>query len=388
MRQNGIGLTGFVVRAIDVSSRRVFPASLPASGRDWGEPVKRPPLLNLAAVAGVILAVALIGIRNVHGNTPDEILNVSYDPTRELYSSLNSRFIDLYQQQTGIRLVVRQSHGGSSRQARSVISGEQQADVVTLGLSPDIDALRRNGLVADGWAARLPNHSQPYYSTVVFVVRKGNPKHIRDWPDLVAPGVELVTPDPRTSGNGRLSALAAWGAVTTRGGSEATTRDYLRALYAHVVKLDTGARGAATTFTVEKIGDVQLAWENEALREVAEAPGELELVYPPVSLLAEPCVAWVDANVARHHTERYARAYLTFLFSDAAQRIIAQAGYRPFNAAIAREFATRLPPLNLFPVTAIARDWDDADHRFFDEDGIVSAVLGHSGATGANEGRS
>ncbi|WP_084687890.1 sulfate ABC transporter substrate-binding protein [Paraburkholderia oxyphila] len=349
--------------------------------------MKRPPLLNLAAIAGVILAVALIGIRNVQGNSSYQILNVSYDPTRELYSSLNTRFISLYQQQTGIRLAIEQSHGGSSRQARSVVSGEQQADVVTLGLYPDVDALRRNGLVADGWAARLPNHSQPYYSTIVFVVRKGNPKHIHDWPDLVASGVEVVTPDPRTSGNGRLSVLAAWGAVTTRGGTEASARDYLRSLYAHVTRLDAGARGAANTFTVEKVGDVQLAWENEALREVADAPGDLELVYPPVSILAEPVVAWVDANVARHHTERYARAYLTFLFSDAAQRIIAEAGYRPFNAAIAREFAGRLPPLNLFPVTAIARDWDDADHRFFDENGILATLPGRSVASGPDSGR-
>jgi sulfate/thiosulfate transport system substrate-binding protein len=354
--------------------------------------VKRPPLLNLAAIAGVVLAVALIGIRNVEGNTSYEILNVSYDPTRELYTNLNSRFVALYQQQTGIRLVIRQSHGGSSRQARSVVSGEQQADVVTLGLYPDIDALRSHGLIADGWAARLPNHSQPWYSTIVFVVRKGNPRHIHDWPDLVAPGVEIVTPDPRTSGNGKLSALAAWGAVTTRGGSEAAARDYLRALYAHVARLDAGARGAATTFTTEKIGDVQLAWENEALREVADEPAELEVVYPPVSILAEPCVAWVDANVARHHTERYAQAYLAFLFSDTAQRIVAEAGYRPFNAAIAHEFAGRLPPIQLFPVTAIARDWDDADHRFFDENGILATLTDRTGAmataTATEAGRS
>jgi sulfate/thiosulfate transport system substrate-binding protein len=349
--------------------------------------VKRPPLLNLAAIAGVILAVALIGIRNVEGDTSYEILNVSYDPTRELYSDLNSRFIHLYEQQTGIRLVVRQSHGGSSRQARSVVSGEQQADVVTLGLYPDVDALRRNGLIADGWAARLPNHSQPWYSTIVFVVRKGNPRRIHDWPDLVAPGVEVVTPDPRTSGNGKLSALAAWGAITTRGGSEAAARDYLRALYAHTTRLDTGARGAATTFTVEKIGDVQLAWENEALREVAEAPAELEIVYPPVSILAEPCVAWVDQNVARHHTERYARAYLAFLFTDTAQRIVAEAGYRPYNQAIAQEFAARLPPLKLFPVTAIARDWDDADHRFFDENGILATLTDRTSAAATDAGR-
>jgi sulfate transport system substrate-binding protein len=190
--------------------------------------------------------------------------------------------------------------------------------------------------------------------------------------------VEVVTPDPRTSGNGKLSALAAWGAVTTRGGSEGQARTYLHALFAHVVRQDPGARGAASTFAVERIGDVQLAWENEALREVAEQPTELEVIYPPVSILAEPSVAWVDANVARHHTERYARAYLAFLFSDAAQRIAAESGYRPFNPAIAREFATRLPPLKLFPVTAIARDWDDANHRFFDDNGILATATAAS----------
>lgn len=337
--------------------------------------MRRPSLLNLAAIAGVAVAVSLITVRNVNGHTSYEILNVSYDPTRELYDSLNTQFVALYANETGVRLKVKQSHGGSTRQAHAVISGEQPADVVTLGLYSDIEALSRQGLIAPNWADRLPHHSQPYYSTIVFVVRKGNPKHIRDWPDLVAPGVELITPDPRTSGNGKLTALAGWGSVLTRGGSEAAARDYLRELYAHSERLDPGARSAATTFAVEKIGDVQLAWENEALREVADNPSELEIVYPPVSILAEPYVAWVDANVARHHSERYARAYLAFLFTDAAQQTIARAGYRPYNPQIAKAFASRLPPITLFPVTAIARDWDDANHRFFDTDGIVDVVF-------------
>lgn len=343
--------------------------------------MKRPPLLNLAAVVGVMVAVTLIGVKNVRGNTGHELLNVSYDPTRELYRSLDAQFTKTYEQKTGIRLQVKQSHGGSSRQARTVIAGEQQADVVTLGLYSDVDALRKQGLIADHWAERLPNHSQPYYSTIVFVVRKGNPRHIHDWPDLIAPGVEVVTPDPRSSGNGKLSALAAWGAVTTRGGSDSDARAYLSALYGHAVRLDSGARGAAIGFTVEKVGDVQLAWENEALREVADARDELAIIYPPVSILAEPYVAWVDTNVARHHTEREAQAYLEFLFSDVAQQTIAEAGYRPFNATIAQRFAARLPPLNLFSVTAIARDWDDANQRFFDENGILDTVLKHAEST-------
>ena len=336
--------------------------------------MKRPHLLNLAAIAGVVVAVTLIGVKNVQGDTTHEVLNVSYDPTRELYSRLNAQFVAQYLQETGVRLQVRQSHGGSSRQARSVLTGEQQADVVTLGLYSDVDALRKHGLIADDWAERLPHHSQPYYSTIVFVVRKGNPKHIHDWPDLIGPGVEVVTPDPKTSGNGKLSALAAWGAVTTRGGSTAAARDYLRALYQHAQRLDTGARGAATAFAIEKVGDVQLAWENEALREVGDARDELEIVYPPVSILAEPYVAWVDANVERHHSERYARAYLEYLFSDAAQRVIAQAGYRPYKEEIARQFSATLPLIKLFPITAIARDWDDANHTFFDENGILDTV--------------
>ncbi|WP_248295232.1 sulfate ABC transporter substrate-binding protein [Paraburkholderia sp. UYCP14C] len=344
-----------------------------------GEDMKRPPLLNLAAVAGVVIAVSLIAVKNVQGNATNEILNVSYDPTRELYRSLDARFVAAYQQETGIQLQVKQSHGGSSRQARSVVTGEQQADVVTLGLYSDVDVLRKQGLIAGDWATRLPHHSQPYYSTIVFVVRKGNPRQVHDWPDLIAPGVEIVTPDPRTSGNGKLSALAAWGAVTTRGGSESAAREYLAALYRHAVRLDSGARSAAIGFTTEKIGDVQLAWENEALREVADAPGELEIVYPPVSILAEPYVAWVDANVARHHSERYARAYLEFLFTDVAQQTIAEAGYRPYNASILQRFAARLPALKLFPVTAIARDWDDANQRFFDENGIIDTVLKPAG---------
>jgi sulfate/thiosulfate-binding protein len=336
--------------------------------------MKRLPLLNVAAIAGVVAAVVLIGVKNVQGDTTHEILNVSYDPTRELYGHLNAQFVAQYQQETGVRLQVKQSHGGSSRQARTVLTGEQQADVVTLGLYSDIDALRKQGLIADDWAERLPHHSQPYYSTIVFVVRKGNPKHIHDWPDLIEPGVEVVTPDPRTSGNGKLSALAAWGSLTTRGGSDAAARDYLRELYQHTQRLAAGARGAAAAFTIEKVGDVQLAWENEALREVGDARDELEIVYPPVSILAEPYVSWVDANVERHHSERYARAYLEFLFSDAAQRVIAQAGYRPYKPEIAQQFSATLPPIKLFPITAIARDWDDANHTFFDENGILDTV--------------
>ncbi|WP_035568321.1 sulfate ABC transporter substrate-binding protein [Caballeronia sordidicola] len=348
--------------------------------------MKPIPWLSVGAVAAVAVAVTLIGVKNVQGDVNRQILNVSYDPTRELYLRLDQQFVANYQRENGVHLQVKQSHGGSSRQARAVIDGEQDADVVTLGLFTDIDALRKRGLIADGWQDRLPHHSQPYYSTIVFVVRRGNPRGIHDWPDLVKPGVEVITPDPRTSGNGKLSALAAWGATTTRGGTDADARSYLEALYRHTTRLDSGARGAATTFVVEKVGDVQLTWENEAIRELADAPGELEIVYPPVSILAEPYVAWVDRNVARHHSERYARAYLDYLFTDSAQEIVAQAGYRPINPAIASKYADRLRPIKLFNVTDIAKSWDDASHKFFDENGVIDTVLGPAGTAAAENG--
>jgi sulfate/thiosulfate transport system substrate-binding protein len=336
--------------------------------------MKRFPWLDACGVIAVAVAIALIGVKNVEGDTSHRILNVSYDPTRELYLRINEQFVAEYQRDDHVRLEIRQSHGGSSRQARSVIDGQQDADLVTLGLYSDIDALRKRGLISVDWASRLPHHSQPYYSTIVFVVRKGNPRNIRDWPDLIRPGVEVITPDPKTSANGKLSALAAWGAVTTRGGTDADARAYLAALYQHAGQLDAGARGAATTFTVEKIGDVQLTWENEALREAADTSAELEIVYPPVSILAEPYVAWVDANVARHHSERYARAYLEFLFTPRAQEIMAKSGYRPVDPGIATKYASQLRPIALFNITSIAKDWDDANRRFFEENGVLDTV--------------
>jgi sulfate/thiosulfate transport system substrate-binding protein len=335
---------------------------------------RRQRILNLAAVAAVLLAAGLIVVRNLPSQG-DRMLNVSYDPTRELYQSLNGLFAADFEKRTGHHLTVVQSHGGSSRQARAVISGDEQADVVTLGLYSDVEALSKRGLIAAGWADRLPNHSRPYSSTIVFVVRQGNPKKIADWPDLLHAGVEIVTPNPRTSGNGKLSALAAWGAIVTRGGSEADARAYLEDFYRHVPVLDEGARGAATTFAVQEVGDVHLTWENEAIREVAEAKGKLQIVYPPVSILAEPYVAWVDSNVARNGTAEVARAYLEFLFTDQAQSVMAKLGYRPYKTDILRRDGPGLAPITLFPVTAIARDWDDAQQKFFAENGIIDTVL-------------
>jgi sulfate transport system substrate-binding protein len=237
-----------------------------------------------------------------------------------------------------------------------------------------VDALRKRGLVAENWAARLPYNSQPFTSTIVFVVRRGNPRAIRDWPDLVRPDVSVITPDPRTSGNGKLSVLAAWGSVIYEGGSEQRAQDFLRQLFEHVPVLGAGARDAARTFAQEKIGDVHLTWENEALRETAESAGELEIVYPPVSIRAEPSVAWVDANVTRHGTTAEAKAYLEFLYTDRAQAIIAKHGYRPLSPAVLGRFVEPLPRIELFPITLIAADWQEAQQKFFAENAVFDTV--------------
>jgi sulfate/thiosulfate transport system substrate-binding protein len=331
--------------------------------------------LNILGIVAITVAATLITVRNLHhDNSPNQILNVSYDPTRELYAALDKTFIDQYRRQTGVTVEVKQSHGGSGRQAAEVINGNQKADVVSLALPSDVDALRKRGLIASDWQKRLPNHSVPYTSTIVFVVHKDNPLGIHDWPDLIKDDVEIVSPNPRTSGNGKLSVLAAWGSVTTRGGSDAQAADYVRALLSHVKVADSGARGAAISFSVEKIGDVHLTWENEALREVAENKDEFQIVYPPVSILAEPAVAWVDANVGDKRIASYAKAYLEYLYTDAAQETEAQFGYRPLKPEILAKHADRLPPINLFPVTAIAKSWYDAQEKFFGTNGIYDVV--------------
>ncbi len=331
--------------------------------------------LNLFGAIAVLVAAGLIIGKNWPHNTSQDIVNVSYDATSALYTALDQQFIAQYQKQTGIKLHIIESHGGSSRQARSVISGEQKADVVTLGLVTDVDSLAKHGLIAANWQTRLPNNSIPYTSTIVFVVRKGNPKHIRDWPDLIQNGVSIIMPSPNSSGSGKLSVLAAWGAITTRGGSEADATTYLKALFQHVAVYDVGASGATTTFTVENTGDVQLAWENQALQEVAADKVDFEIVYPPVSILAEPAVAWVDANLANARKAAYSQAYLEYLFTDQAQDIIARSGYRPVDPTIQAKYASTFQNIKLFPVTAIAKDWSDAQVKFFAPDGIVSDIL-------------
>lgn len=312
-------------------------------------------------------------------DTTVELLNVSYDPTRELWRDLNRAFIAKYEKENGAKLAIKQSHGGSSTQARAVIDG-LDADVVTLAMWPDTDAIRKAGLIAEGWEKRLPNSSLPYVSTIVFVVRKGNPKAIHDWPDVVKPDIEVVTPNPKTSGNGKLSFLAAWGSVTQRGGSEQEALDFVTKLYKQTPVLDSGARGATTTFVQKQIGDVHLAWENEAHLEIAEAGGDLELIYPPVSILAEPPVTVVDANVKRKGTRAAAEAYLQFLYTDEGQEIIAKHFYRPTNTAILKRHAGIFPDVKLFPVTAVAKGWDDAQQKFFAEGKIFDSLYKPKGS--------
>jgi sulfate/thiosulfate-binding protein len=340
----------------------------------WSVPRFGIPWPSAVGVVAIVVAGLLITVKNLPDHTPNQLLNVSYDPTREVFAALDKSFVDQYRNQTDIALDVKQSHGGSGRQARSVIDGSEKANVVSLALISDVDQLRKRGLIAADWQTRLPNSSVPYTSTIVFVVHEGNAKGIHDWPDLVKDGVSVVTPDPRTSGNGQLSFLAAWGSVTTRGGTPAQALDYLKALYRHVAVFDAGARSSATSFAVQQVGDVHLTWENEALREVADSKGELEVVYPPVSILAQPAVAWVYANDKDPKTLVNAKAYLQYLFTDPAQELFAQYGYRPVNQAILAKHADRLPNLQLFPITAIAKDWPDAGQRFFADNGIYEVV--------------
>jgi sulfate transport system substrate-binding protein len=306
-------------------------------------------------------------------STQLELLNVSYDPTRELWRDLNERFIAQYERETGVELAIRQSHGGSSTQARSVIDG-LEADVVTLASIIDVDAISGSGLIEDGWVDELPDRSLPYYSTIVFVVRKGNPEGITDWPDLVKDGVETITPNPKTSGNGYLSFFAAWGSVVLRGGSREDALAYVTRLYRQVPVLDSGARAAAATFVQKRIGDVHLAWENEAHLEVAEANGELEIVYPPISIRAEPHVAVVDANVDRRGTRAAAEAYLRFAYTDEAQDVIARHFYRPGDEAALQRYAATFPPIQLFDVTEIAGSFAEAHRELIGEGGVFDRI--------------
>jgi sulfate/thiosulfate-binding protein len=336
-------------------------------------PASRRSIAALIALA--ILTASCGGERtgDQGADTQLELLNVSYDPTRELWRDLNERFVAQYGQATGVELTIRQSHGGSSTQARSVIDG-LEADVVTLASIIDVDAISGSGLIEDGWIDELPDRSLPYYSTIVFVVRKGNPKGITDWPDLAKEGVETITPNPKTSGNGYLSFFAAWGSVVLRGGSREDALEYVTRLYRQVPVLDSGARAAASTFVQKRIGDVHLAWENEAHLEVAEANGELEIVYPPISIRAEPHVAVVDTNVDRRGTRAAAEAYLRFAYTDEAQDVIARHFYRPGDEAALQRHATTFPSIRLFDVTEIAGSFAEAHRELIAEGGVFDRI--------------
>ncbi len=303
------------------------------------------------------------------------LLNVSYDPTRELYQDVNKNFAAQWKTQSGSELKIKQSHGGSGKQARAVIDG-LAADVVTLALAYDIDEIAQRGLIAKDWQKRLPHNSAPYTSTIVFLVRKGNPKGIKDWGDIAKPGVAVVTPNPKTSGGARWNHLAAWGyALKQPGGNEKTAQEFLAKVYKNVPVLDSGARGATTTFVERGIGDVLLAWENEALLAIKElGPDKVEIVVPSVSILAEPPVAVVDKVVDRRGTRKAAEAYLNYLYSDEGQELAAKHYYRPTADKIAKKYASQFPKVKLLTVDEVAGGWAKAQKTHFADGGIFDQI--------------
>ena len=325
-------------------------------------------LLKLFALAGLSLAAAQA--------RDFKLLNVSYDPTRELYADFNAAFAKHWKEKTGGTVTIRQSHGGSGRQARSVIDG-LEADVVTLALAHDIDMIAEKGkLLPPDWQTRLPNNSAPYTSTIVFLVRQGNPKGIKDWEDLVNAGVSVITPNPKTSGGARWNYLAAWGyALKKNNGEEKKAREFVTALFKNVPALDTGARGATTRFIQQGIGDVLIAWENEAILAIQElGRGGVELVAPSVSILAEPSVAVVEKGARRRGTEAVAKAYLEYLYTPEGQEIAAKHHYRPRLEAVARKYAAGFPKLNLFTIDEVFGGWQKAHQTHFAEGGVFDEI--------------
>ncbi len=303
------------------------------------------------------------------------LMNVSYDATRELYAQINRQFEAYWKQKTGQSVTIRMSHNGSSAQARAVIAG-LPADVVTLGVASDIDALHdQAGLLPADWQGRLPNDSTPYTSTIVFLVRNGNPKHIVDWDDLVRPGVSVITTNPKTSAAARWIFLAAYAyAQRTYHGDQGQIKSYLKALYGHVVVLSTGARASTLAFTQEHLGDALLSWENEAFLAIKEAgPGSFQIVVPSISMLAQPPVAVVDKNARSHGTEQLAEAYLRFLYTPAAQQTIAENFYRPIDPAVQARYAARFPHLTLVNVSAFG-GWRKVQKEFFDDGGLFDQL--------------
>ena len=343
-----------------------MPVSNPWNAAVWPKVLFALAVLYVAAAAAWVISAGV-----VREGEQVELLNVACDPTRELWRDVNAAFVRDYQEKQGVKVAVRQSHGGSGSQARAVIDG-LPADVVTLALWTDTDAVRKAGLIAPGWD-QTPYHL-PYTSTIVFVVRKGNPKNVRDWDDL--PNADVVTPNPKTSGNGKWSFLALWGSQVWAGRSEAEARDYVTRVFRRVPVLDAAARAATITFAQKGIGDVHLTWENEAFHEVQESGGQLEIVHPPRSVLAEPHVALVDRTVDRKGTRAVAEAYLRFLFTEPAQELIAKHFHRPTNRAVFERHRDQFPTIDLrrAPTLVPTGKWDDVQKRFFTEGGVFDQV--------------
>jgi sulfate transport system substrate-binding protein len=335
-------------------------------------------------VLATIYAVVAGCDKGASGNGGVELLNVSYDPTRELYKEYNAAFVKHWKQQSGQDVTIKQSHGGSSKQARLVIDGIK-ADVVTLALAYDIDVIAEtNGSLAANWQKRLPDNASPYTSTVVFLVRKGNPKGIKDWGDLVKPGVQVITPDPKTSGGARWNYLAAWAwALQQNNNDPAKARAYVAELFKHVPVLDTGARAATTTFVKNQIGDVLLAWENEAFLAINEmGTDKLEIVVPSLSILAEPPVAAVDKVVDKKGTRAVAEAYLQYLYSAEGQEIAAKNFYRPRDTAVLAKYESTFPKLKLITVDEVFGGWAKAQKEHFADGGVFDQIYQPSAKSG------
>lgn len=309
------------------------------------------------------------------GSGSIKLLNVSYDPTRELYDQYNKAFSAYYEQQTGQKVTIQQSHGGSGKQSRTVIDG-LDADVVTLALGYDIDAIEEKGLINEGWQEKFEHNSAPYTSTIVFLVRKGNPKGIKDWDDLIKGDTEVITPNPQTSGGARWNYLAAWGyALKKNNNDETKAKEFVTELFKHTPVLDTGARGSTTTFVEREIGDVLLAWENEALLSVKElGPDKFDIVYPSMSILAEPPVAVVDKNVDKKGTREAAEAYLEYLYSEEGQKIAADNYYRPTLESVAAQYKDEFPEIELFTLGDVFGTWKETQEKHFNEGGIFEQI--------------
>ena len=325
---------------------------------------------------GILILTAIVIFASTTWAKELTLLNVSYDPTRELYQDYNQAFVRYWKEKTGDTVVINQSHGGSGKQARAVIDG-LDADVVTLALGYDIDAIaEKSNLLSKDWQKRLANNSAPYTSTIVFLVRKGNPKNIKDWDDLVKPGVSVITPNPKTSGGARWNYLAAWGyALKKWKRDENKAREFVTAIYKNVPVLDSGARGATTTFVERGIGDVAISWENEAYLAVDElGKGSFEIVIPSASILAEPPVTVVDRNVDRHGTRKIAEAYLQYFYTQEGQEIAAKHYYRPRLESVAQKYAGQFPKIELFTIDQVFGGWQNAQKIHFADKGIFDQI--------------